>query len=666
MSYLYFDDIFYCVWSQTTTKLKEWCEVDELSHIKEKLIQTMVWRDLRLESRMVGSGFPLAGRELHKNHIEPSTSPWNTPIFVIPKRSEEGFHLRHNLREVNKRIQPMGCVQTLLPMNSMIPRVQPCAVLDIKDYFFSIPLKEEDKERFAFSIIFLNSHRPNLCFQWKMLPQGMINSPTICQITVDRALAPVRQSNPTMTIMQYMDDILIAASSTSQVDGLVSTISEALKINDFETASAKIKKGPCITFLGVGIASSYITPPQIKIRRDIKTLHDVQQLIGSLQWLRNIILIPPEVMDPLNDLLKGKNPWDQKTLTLEAISSLNFIKHQMSVSTLTRWDSSTPVDLYIHFTKKGGVGALAQGPPDKAQPIQWVVLGKPSRAFSSGIECLSSLIMKGRKLALRHLGTEPTKIFLPFRKQLSAQTTTISEHLAMALAGFGAAIRYAAKPPWTQLLTVVDINLPPKIIDRSQAGPTIFTDASSLTSTAAAVWQSGEQWYCVKTTNPTLSVQQLEAAAVVLACGLFPEEHLNIVTDSIFVAKLCLATSGPGVSVSTVATILEEALYSWKGTISVIHINNHDPIKGFYQIGNDKTDAAAKGVWTLKEARQLHESLHIGAKAFVKKPGFRPRTQSTLSPRALTVRNHRCGQVASTPEDSKPPKYGRQTSHNAS
>ncbi|NXE71658.1 POK8 protein, partial [Calcarius ornatus] len=228
---------------------------------------------------------------------------------------------------------------------------------------------------------------------------------------------------------------------------------------------------------------------------------------------------------------------------------------------------------------------------------------------------------KGRKLALRHLGFEPSKISLPFRKQLSAQSTTISEYLAVALTGFGEEIRYAEKPPWTRLLTVIDIDLPPKVLDRPQAGPTVFTDASSQTYTTVAVWQSGEQWQRIKATNPTLSVQQLEAAAVVLACGLSPE-HLNIVNDSIFVAKLCLAMSGPGVSVSTVATMLEEALYSRKGTISVIHVNSHDPIKGLYQVGNDKADAAAKGIWTLKEARQLHESLHIGAKALAKRCGI--------------------------------------------
>ncbi|NXC77783.1 POK8 protein, partial [Anhinga anhinga] len=102
---------------------------------------------------------------------------------------------------------------------------QSCTGLDIKDCFFSIPLHEEDKERFAFSIVFPNSQRPNLRFQWKVLPQGMINSPTICQITVDWALTLVWCSNPTATIIQYMDDTLIAAPSGSQVDQLVSTVS---------------------------------------------------------------------------------------------------------------------------------------------------------------------------------------------------------------------------------------------------------------------------------------------------------------------------------------------------------------------------------------------------------------------------------------------------------
>ncbi|NXS83907.1 POK19 protein, partial [Erpornis zantholeuca] len=65
-----------------------------------------------------------------------------------------------------------------------------------------------------------------------------------------------------------------------------------------------------VTFLAMKIDSSHVSPPKIKIQRDIKTLHDVQQLVGSLQWLRNVALIPPEIMSPLYDLLKGKHPWE--------------------------------------------------------------------------------------------------------------------------------------------------------------------------------------------------------------------------------------------------------------------------------------------------------------------------------------------------------------------
>ena len=207
-------------------------------------------------------------------------------------------------------------------------------------------------------------------------------------------------------------------------------------------------------------------PPQIKIRRHIKTLHDMQQLVGSLQWLRNIVLVPPEIMTPLYDLLKGKHPWEQKILTTEAANSLDFIEQQVSSSTLARWNPNLPLDLYVHFTKGGGMGALAQGPPEKAQPIQWVVLGKPSRAFSPGVECLGNLIMKGRKLALRHLGIEPARIYLPFCKQLPAQSVAMSEYLAIALVGFAGEVRYATKPPRTQMMAIVNIDLPQKIIDR--------------------------------------------------------------------------------------------------------------------------------------------------------------------------------------------------------
>ena len=50
-------------------------------------------------------------------------------------------------------------------------------------------------------------------FQWKVLPQGMMNSPTICQYLIFVLLQPIRDKYPTTFIIRYMDDILLSMES---------------------------------------------------------------------------------------------------------------------------------------------------------------------------------------------------------------------------------------------------------------------------------------------------------------------------------------------------------------------------------------------------------------------------------------------------------------------
>jgi len=49
----------------------------------------------------------LVAEQLAAGHIKPSVSPWNIPIFVIPKKS--------GLRKINEQMQPMGDVQPGMP-----------------------------------------------------------------------------------------------------------------------------------------------------------------------------------------------------------------------------------------------------------------------------------------------------------------------------------------------------------------------------------------------------------------------------------------------------------------------------------------------------------------------------------------------------------------------
>ncbi|NXN52384.1 POK8 protein, partial [Rynchops niger] len=83
--------------------------------------------------------------------------------------------------------------------------------------FFTIPLAEQDKEKFAFTVPSVNNMEPTKRYQWKVLPQGMKNSPTICQWFVANALSPIRALFPSAYCYHYMDDILLAAATPREL-----------------------------------------------------------------------------------------------------------------------------------------------------------------------------------------------------------------------------------------------------------------------------------------------------------------------------------------------------------------------------------------------------------------------------------------------------------------
>lgn len=83
-----------------------------------------------------------------------------------------------------------------LPLLSALPKDWRIIVVDIKNCFFSIPLNKKDKPRFAFTLPSINHMEPDKRYQWRVLPQGMANSPTICQLYVGKALQPVKDGFP--------------------------------------------------------------------------------------------------------------------------------------------------------------------------------------------------------------------------------------------------------------------------------------------------------------------------------------------------------------------------------------------------------------------------------------------------------------------------------------
>ena len=88
-------------------------------------------------------------------------------------------------------MKPIDALQPGIPSPTTISQNWHIIVTDLQDNFLNIPLHPLDQERFTFSLPYPNHIRPHKRFQWTMLPQDMLNSPTICQNFVAKALHPM-------------------------------------------------------------------------------------------------------------------------------------------------------------------------------------------------------------------------------------------------------------------------------------------------------------------------------------------------------------------------------------------------------------------------------------------------------------------------------------------
>ena len=82
----------------------------------------------------------------------------------------------------------MGTLQPGIPSPVVLLESWPLVVINLNDCFFTISLHSADAPRFAFTVPAINNQESTLRFHWTVLPQGMLNSPTICQMFVARAI----------------------------------------------------------------------------------------------------------------------------------------------------------------------------------------------------------------------------------------------------------------------------------------------------------------------------------------------------------------------------------------------------------------------------------------------------------------------------------------------
>lgn len=490
-------------------------------------------------------------------------------------------------------------------------------VIDLKDCFFSIPLAPQDREAFAFTVPVLNNQGPTERYQWKVLPQGMACSPTICQLVVGKFVAPVRQQMPDCKILHYMDDLLLAAPSEAQLRDLGNRVTSALSAAGFTISLEKIQQGPGVEFLGYRLGPTTAVPEGLQVTPTITTLWDVQKLVGALQWVRNALGIPPRLMAPFYGQLKGKEPREPRQWTPEMAIAWKEILEAAMTKALARWDPALPLEGAVARCQQGAAAVLGHNLGARPQPLCWQFSAQPTRAFLPWLELLACLLRKIRLAAIRAFGFDLNVVYLPGTFK---GIQPLPDDIVLALHGFGGQVVYSDSLPIFEFAVPLQISLRVRVLTTPVEGPSVFTDASSATGQGVAVWQERDHgWKVKRIIDRTVSVQVLEARAVAVALRLWPHISCNIITDSAFVAKLLYRMGQEGQPSTAVAVELEEALAARSAPAAVLHVHSHSEVPGFFTTGNAVADRAAGNlVFTLRQAKDLHATLHIGARALAR------------------------------------------------
>ncbi|RMC22119.1 hypothetical protein DUI87_02992 [Hirundo rustica rustica] len=230
----------------------------------------------------------------------------------------------------------------------MLPADWPVLIVDLKDCFFTIPLHPDDRPKFAFTVPTINNAEPAQRYQWKVLPQGMWNSPMLCQWYVARALSGVRKRFPDAHVYHYMDDILVATPTQEELLRLQPQLLDALHSHGLQVAPEKVQQQPPWKYLGVKILERTIRHQEVQFVQSVKTLNDAQKLVGVITWLSPYLGLTTVQLSPLFELLKGdtdlKSP---RELTPEARKVLEEVQQAVSACQVYRIEPSIDVTVFI-------------------------------------------------------------------------------------------------------------------------------------------------------------------------------------------------------------------------------------------------------------------------------------------------------------------------------
>ena len=306
---------------------------------------------------------PYSRRELVKEELDkmleariirPSTSPWASPIVLVPKK-DGGVRFCVDYRRLNK-VAKFDAYPTVR-MEEIFERIGSSNVvstLDLAKGYWQIPMAANSRDKTAFTT-------PFGLFEFEVLPFGLHNAPATFQRMMNDVLRDCWSFSGA-----YIDDVVVFSKSWEEHVGHLREVLTRLKLANL---TVKLKKcqfgGAKVHYLGHVIGGGQIHPEEEKVKavreypRPV-VKKDVRSFLGLVGYYQRFIPQFSAIAAPLTDLTRKGLP-DKVKWTEECQVSFQHLKETLIGDPVLRIaDPSKPFVLQTDASDRGLGAVLSQ------------------------------------------------------------------------------------------------------------------------------------------------------------------------------------------------------------------------------------------------------------------------------------------------------------------